>query len=310
MLRLQHRLFFNVLCSKCETLRSASSNSILHENTSTVHGSRHKQNKPICNYHHDALDIYISTLVLNNVTKWKTDQFSTSNQLSKVKSNSILKYCDDSDSVITYLEQCLDGYCKVSKSVLTQFMYTMAKHGRINGLVLIDRLNRKYNYGIKNSELQMNFAEAYWTNGNLDDMFKVFEIVFPVESTKINFVLEPIIYTIVKSRGGASVIMVSNFVNCIVVKHGDYSPMCILWKYLFLSDLYNDNIAADKLTLQNSNLIEHIQYLVPAIMDNILKLHKMDCAHRLMVMLLKHNRMEFYQLVLKSLFEYYCEYFS
>lgn len=308
MLRLHHRLFFNVLCSKCETLRS--SNLILHENTSTVHGNRHKLNKPICNYHHDVLDIYISTLVQKNVTKWKTDQFSTSNQLSKVKSNSIFKCCDDSDHLITYLKQCLDGYCKVSKSYLTQFMFTMAKHGQINGLVLIDRLNQKYNYGIKKSELQMSFAEAYWTNGNLHDMFKVFETVYPVESTKMNFVLEPIIYTIVKSRGGASVIMVSNFVNCIVVKYGDYSPMCILWKYLFLSELYNDNIAADQLTRQNSNLIEHIQYLVPAIMDNILKLHKIDCAHRLMVMLLKHNRMEFYQLVLKSLFEYYCEYFS
>ncbi|VVC38583.1 Hypothetical protein CINCED_3A015393 [Cinara cedri] len=306
MLRLNHKLNLNILCSKCKILRSVHLNWTLHENTSIVHDSRHKLNKPICyNYHHDVMEVYTNTLILKNVAKWKTDQFSSSNKLLNNKSNSIFKYCDDPDHLITYLKQCLEGCCKVSKSLLTQFMLTMAKHGRVNGLILIERLNEKYDYGIKKSELQMSFAEAYWTNGNLIKMFKVFEIIYPVESTKVNFVLEPIIYTIVKSRGCASIVILSNFVNCITIEHRNYYPMSILWKYLFLSELYNDNLAADQLTQQNSNLIEYIQYLVPAIMDSILKQHNIDCAHRLMVMLLKHDRMEFYQLVLKSLFEYY-----
>lgn len=311
MFRLYHKILFNVLCYKCQTLRSVHLNLILHENTLTVHDNRHKLNKSICNYpNNDVLDVYINSLVLKNVTKWKTDQFSTSNKSSNTKSNFITKYCNDPDYLIAYLTQCLDGHCKVSKRLLTQFMLTMTKHGQIYGLVLIERLNEKYNYCIKKSELQLYFAEAYWINNNLCNMLKVFETVYHMESTKINFVLEPIIYTIIKSHGSASVVIVSNFVNNIFIKHNDYRPMCTLWKYLFLSELYNDNLMADQFLQQNNNLMEHILYLIPAIMDHLLNLHNVDCAHRLMVILLKHNQMEIYQLVLKSLFDYYCKYFS
>jgi len=186
-------------------------------------------------------------------------------------------------------------------------MLTMARHGRINGLILIEKLNTKYDYCIKKSELQMHLAEAYWTNGNLDNMFRIFEIVYSSESMKVNYILDPIIYTIVKSRSGASVIMVSKFVKSVVRKYGDHHPMCILWKHLFLSELYDDNLDAEKLMQQNSNLIENIQYFVPNITRNILCKHRIDCVQRLMIMLLKYNRMEHYQWILRSLFEYYCE---
>lgn len=311
MFRFRNMLLFNI-CSKCETSKSLYLNLASNKNTFAVKGNAHKSEKPICNYHHDALDAFTNNLVLENMMKWKSDNFvSTNYELSKVKSNksdSIFELCDDPDHLTTYLQQCLDGHSQVSESALNQFRLTMARHGKINGLVLIERLNEKYGNCIKKSELQMNFAQAYWINGNLYHMFKIFETFYPVESTNVNYVLDPIIHTIIKSHGVASLVMVSKFVNSIVVKYGDYHPMCILWKYLFLSELYNDNLEAEKLITQNINLLENVQYLAPALTKKMLKMHKIDSIQRIMIMLLKHKRMEPYQWILRSLFEYYCEY--
>lgn len=306
MFRLRHQLLLHI-CVKNEKTKSLCWNAVFCKNTLSVQDNGSKSKKSFQNYHHDALDVYTSTLILENMSKWKSYKFSTSNKLSKTKPNSIFKCCDDPDHLIPYLQRCLDGYCKVSESALFHFMLTMAKHGRVNGLVLIEKLNKKYDYCIKKSEMQMNFAEAYWTNGNLDDMFKTFETFYPAESMKVNHVLEPIFYTIVNSRGAASVVMVSKFVNSIVIKHGNYYPMCILWKYLFLSKLYDDNKEAEELLRLNSNLIKHIQYLVPVITNEMLKKHEIDCVQRLMIVLLKQKQMELYQWVLRSLFEYYCK---
>ncbi|XP_060848843.1 uncharacterized protein LOC132928292 [Rhopalosiphum padi] len=306
MFRLRNTLLFNI-CSKCETSKSfVCLNMISNKNTFTVDDKVHKLENSICNYHHDALDVFTNSLVLENMMKWKSDNFvSKNNKLLRVKSNSIFELCDDPDHLTTYLQQCLDGYSQVSESALNQFRLTMARHGKINGLVLIERLNKKYGNCIKESELQMNFAEAYWTNGNLHSMFKIFESSYSIESTKVNHVLEPIIHTIVKSHGAASVVMVSTFVNSIVIKYGDYHPMCILWKYLFLSELYNDNLEAEKLIQKNTNLIENVQYLIPALTRKLLKTHKIDYVQKILIILLKHKQMEPYQWILSSLFEYY-----
>jgi hypothetical protein len=280
---------------------------VFHKSTLSAQNKKQKLEKNICKFHYDALDIFTNTLILKNITKWNTHKLSHTNELFKVKSDSIFKLCDDTDLLIKYLQQCVDGYSTVTESTLKHFMLTMAKHGQIDGLILIEKLNKKYNYSIKKSALQLNFAEAYWTNDNLDSMFNIFEEIYPTESTKINYVLEPIINTIVKSRGIASVIMVSKFVNSIVIKYDNYHPMCTLWKYFFLSDLYNDNLEAEKLLRQNKDLMKYIQYLVPIITNYSLKKHNVDCVRRLMVILLKYNQIEIYQWVLRSLFEYYCK---
>lgn len=308
MFRLCNRSFIGI-CSKCETLKSSCSTLVSRQNTNVVQDNEHTLKKPTCNnYHHDALDVYTSSLVLENMTKWKTYSSSIAEKVSPSKTNSIFQSCDDPDHLITYLQQCLDGYCKVSETVLSKFMSTMARHGRINGLMLIKRINEKYGYRIKKSELQINLAEAHWTNGNLDEMFAIFETFYPAESMRANFILEPIIFTIVNSRGVASVVMVSKFVHSIVRKHKDHCPMSILWKYLFLSELYSDNLEAEKLVRKNSNLIENIQYLIPSITKVMLEKHKIDCVQRLMMMLLMYNQMKSYQSILRTLFEYYCEY--
>lgn len=305
------KLLFYV-CSKCDIRKTSHLNFLFkHKCTSSAERNNKREllNKSICHYHHDALDMFTNAVISENVNKWKKFNCLASNKLSKTKANSILELCDDPDHLIGYLQQCLDGYCKVSESILAQFMLTMAKHGRINGLVLIEKLNAKYDYYIVKSELQMHLAEAYWSNGNLDCMFRIFETVYPTESTKVNYVLEPIIHTIVTSRGSASVVMVSKFVKSIIVKYGDHYPMCVLWKHLFLSELFDDNLDAEKLLRQNSNLIKNIQYLVPSITRNMLQKHRIDCVQRLMMLLLKHNKIDHYQWILSSLFEYYCEYF-
>lgn len=309
MFKLRNMLLFNV-CSKCGIPKNlAYLNLASNKNTFAVEGNAHKAEKTVCNYHHDALDSFTNSLVIENMIKWKSDNFGTiNNKLSRVKSNSVFELCDDPDHLTTYLQQCLDGHSQVSESALNQFRLTMTRYGKINGLVLIERLNEKCGNCIKKSELQINFAEAYWMNGNLKSMFNIFETFYPIESTKVNYVLDPIIHTIVKSHGVASVVMVSKFVNSIVVRYGDYHPMCILWKYLFLSEVFNDNLEAEKLITQNTNLIENIQYLIPSLTRNMLKTHKVECVRRIMIILLQHKRMEPYQWILRSLFEYYCEY--
>lgn len=307
MFRLRNKLFFNINCSNCETSK-VWLNLTLKKNTFSVEGKALKLEKPNCDYHHDALDTFTNSIVLENMMKWKPDNFVTTNKkLPKVKSNSVFELCDDPDHLITYLQQCLDGYSQVSESAINQFRLTMARHGKVRGLILIEGLNKKYGNCIKKSELQMNFAEAYWVNGNLYSMFKIFETFYPKESMKVNYVLEPIIHTIIKSHGGASLVMVSKFVKSIVIRYGDYHPMSILWKYLFLSELYNDNLEAEKLITQNTNLIENIQYLMPDLTRKMLKTHNIDCVQRIMIILLKHKRMEPYQWILRSLFEYYGE---
>lgn len=310
MFRSRIKLFFHVYF-KCEISKNSSLNLLFNHKSmsSVVQDKEHKLNKSVCHYHYDALDVFTNTVISENIDKWKKVKCLAPNKFSKTNINSVFKSCDDPDYLITYLQQCLDGYCKISKNVLTQFMLTMARHGRINGLVLIEELNAKYDYCIKKSELQMHLAEAYWTNGNLDNMFRIFEAVYLIESIKVNYVLEPIIHTIVKSRGSASVVMVSKFVKSIVVKYGNHHPMCILWKHLFLSELYDDNLDAEKLMRQNGNLMENIQYLLPNITRNMLQEHRIDCVQRLIMMLLKHNKLEHYQWILRSLFEYYCEYY-
>lgn len=308
MFRLCNRRFVGIYFQYI-TLKSPCSCLVSRKNTNTVQDNEHILKKPISNnYHHDALDMYTSSLVLERTIKWKTDSSSTVDNISRNKTSSIFQSCDDPDHLITYLQQCLDGYCKVTETVLSKFMLTMARHGRVNGLVLIKHINEKYGYSIKKSELQINLAEAHWTNGNLYEMFAIFETFYPEESMKANYILEPIIFTIVSSRGIASVVIVSKFVQSIVRKHGDYCPMSILWKYLFLSELYNDNLEAEKLIRKNSHLMKNIQYLIPSITKVMLEKHKIDCVQRLITMLLKYNQMKSYQWVLRTLFEYYCKY--
>lgn len=308
MFKLYRKFMFYTSCFECEITRNVCLNLVFHKSTLCAQDKKHKLDNNICNFHHDTLDIFTNTLILQNINKWNTHRFSNTNELSKVKSNSIFKLCDDTDLLIKYLQQCIDGNSKVTESTLKHFMLTMAKHGQIDGLILIEKLNEKYNYSIKKTELQMNFAEAYWTNGNLDSMFNIFEALYLTEPSKINYVLEPIINTIVKSRGIASVVMVSTFVNSIAIKYDNYYPMCTLWKYFFLSDLYNNNLEAEKLLQQNKDLIKYIHYLVPVITKCSLKKHNIDCVQRLMVILLKYNQTEIYQWVLRTLFEYYCKY--
>lgn len=309
MFKLHNKLLFSNYC-KCETSKSLFLSVILRKSTLAVPNNEHKVKETIFNCH-DALDVFTNTLILENTIKWKTDNFLPLNKSLnvKLKSNAILKSYDDPDNLMTYLQQCLDGHCKVNEEVLQQSMLTLSRHGKIGGLILIKRLNEKYHYCIKENELQMNFAEAYWTNGSLNKMFDIFDTFYLQESVKVNCILESIICTIVKSRGFASLVKVSNFVNTIVVKHEDYHPMCILWKYLFLSELYNDNLEAEKLLRKNSNLIKHILYIVPTITNNMLKQHKTDYVQRLMMIMLKQNRMESYQWILRSFFEYYCKYY-
>lgn len=311
MLKLPYKLLLNT-CFMCQTLRNVCISMRLQKSSLASRDNEDNASlkKTICNYHHDALDTYTNILVLENMTKWETNNFSSSNKLLKIKSRSLSnKLCDDPDQLVIYLQRCLDGHCKVTNSVLSQSMVTMAKYGRIDGLELIERANAKYDCCIKKNELKMNFAEAYWVNGDLLSMFNIFETMYPTESMKVNYVLDPIINTIVKSRGVASVVMVSKFVDNIVANYGDHNPLGILWKYLFLSELFDDNLEAEKIMQQNCYLIEHIQYLIPVITKNMLKIHKIDCVLRLMSMLLKHNQMESYQWILRTLFEYYCEYF-
>lgn len=309
MFKLQNKLFFNN-CFKCEISKSLFLCLISQKSTLNVQSNRDKLKETISKYHHDSLDVYTNTLILENTIKWKSDRFLSLNKSSnaKLKSNTSLKSCDDSNHLIIYLKQCLDGHCKTNKTILTQFMLKMARHGQINGLILIKKLNEKYGYCITETELQINFAEAYWTNGNLDNMFTIFETFYPLESVKVHYILEPIIYAIVKSQGIASLVMVLKFVNTIVIKHHDYHPMCILWKYLFLSELYNDNLEAEQLMKKNRNLIKHIEYLIPIIVNKMLQKHKTDHVQRLMIIMLKYNQMESYQKMLRSLFEYYCKY--
>lgn len=309
MFKLYNKLLFNS-CYKCEISKSLFLCLTFQKSTLTVQNKTNKLKKTTSKYHHDSLDVYTNILLLENTIKWKIDTFLL-NKLPnvKMKSNTIIKSYDNPDYLMIYLQQCLDGNCKVSKVILTQFMLTMTRYGQINGLILIKKINEKYGYCITDTDLHMNFAKAYWVNGNLDNMFTIFETFYPLETVKVNYILEPIIYTIVNLRGIASVVLVSKFVNTIVMKHEDYYPMCILWKYLFLSELYNDNIEAEKLMKNNSNLIKHIEYLVPIIVNKMLKKHKTDCVQRLMIIMLKYNQMDPYQMILKSLFDYYCKYY-
>ncbi|XP_025205696.1 uncharacterized protein LOC112602000 [Melanaphis sacchari] len=306
MFKLRYMLPFNI-CLKCGTSKSlVYLNLTSNKNTFAVEDKVHKLENSTCKYHHDALDAFTNSLVLENMMKWKSENYvCTNHKLSKIKSRSIFELCDDPDYLTTYLQQCLDGYSQVTVSALNQFRFTMARRGKINGLILIDRLNKKYGNCIEESELQMNFAEAYWTNGDLYSMFKIFESFYSIESAKVNYILEPIIHTIVTSHGAASVVMVSKFVNLIVIKFGDYHPMSILWKYLFLSELFNDNLEAEKLLEQNTNLIENIQYLSLALTRKLLKTHKINYVQKILIVLLKHKRMEPYQWNLSYLFEYY-----
>lgn len=314
MLKLRYKLLLNNTCSVCETLKNVCVSLRFWKSSlaSSQGKDEHKDGlkKTICNYHHDALDTYTSILVMENMTKWETNNLSSSINISmKTKSNSILELCDDPDRLIIDLQRYLDGCCEATtRSALSRSMMTMARYGRIDGLELIESINAKYNYGIGKTELKMNFAEAHWVNGDLLGMFKIFETIYPTESMKINYVLDPIISTVVKSRGVASVVTVSKFVESIVANYGDHHPLGILWKYLFLSELFDDNLEAEKLMQQNGYLIDHVQYLIPIITKNVLKNHKVDCVLRLMTTLLKHNKMEYYQWILRSLFEYYCEY--
>lgn len=309
MFRLCTKSLF-LICFKCEILTNPCVNLVLQKSLLSMQVSEDKLQKPKVKYHNNALDVYTDSLILETVSKWKTKEILlTKSKPSNVKPNSIFKSCDDPDHLISYLKQCLSGYCTVNENVLGHFMLTMARHGRINGLMIIEELNNKYSYCIQKAELQMKFAEAYWVNGDLDNMFKTFESFYLIESTKINYVLEPIFYIIVNSRGAASVVMSLKFVKFIANEHEDYRPMSILWKNLFLSDMFSDNLEAEKLMELNSKLFVQVQYIVPVLTRNMLKKHKIDCVQRLMVLLLKLKQMKQYHWMLKSLFDYYCKWF-
>lgn len=263
----------------------------------------------------DPLDAYTDAVVSANAVKWKTSGLSSSAPERPPRrvqpTESVFESCDDPDRLIAYLRRCLDGHCVARGSVLARFMRTMARRGRVDGLALIEALDARHGGGhrrIEESAMRMSFAEAYWTNGDLSRMFETLETFYPAESAKVNrALLEPIIGTVVRSRGVAAVVMASRFAGAVAAAHGDRHPMCVLWKHLFVSELYDDNAEAERLMRRDGRLIEHVQYFVPAITNDALKKHRTDRVQRLMTVLLKHDRMKSYQWILRTLFDYHRE---
>ncbi|XP_050423685.1 uncharacterized protein LOC126835258 [Adelges cooleyi] len=278
---------------------------IFHKTTLVVPAKEELLNNSIKNYHYDAFDAFTNALVQEKTNKWRYNTFAEHNKIAKIKSNTISKTYHDIDYLITYLQQSLKRSHRINKLLLGKFMITVSKHGRIDGLNIIDQLCDLYEYRVTESKLKMYYAEAYWVNGNLKKMFEILEWFYPIHSTKVLHIIDPIICNIVKSQGEASVVMALNFVNTIMNKYSDFYPISVLWKYLFTSELYNDNIEAERLVQTNSQLIDQIQYMVPTITRDLIKINKIEHIYKLMTLMLKYNRMESYKWILRHLFNYY-----
>lgn len=296
------------VCFECGTPRSIRPAAASRESTLAVARDGRGGHK----FAGDPLDAYIDAVVSVNAVKWKTGGLSSAPKKPPGRvqpTESVFESCDDPDRLIAYLRRCLDGHCTAGGTVLARFMRTMARRGRVDGLALIEELDARYggHRRIDGSAMRMSLAEAYWTNGDLSRVFETLETFYPADSVKVHHVLEPIIGTVVRSRGVASVVMASKFASSVAAAHDDHHPMCVLWKHLFLSELYDDNAEAEKLMRGNGRLIEHVQYFVPAITNDALKKHRTDCVQRLMTVLLKHDRMKSYQWILRTLFEYHRE---
>ncbi|XP_050523214.1 uncharacterized protein LOC126895420 [Daktulosphaira vitifoliae] len=277
---------------------------LIASNSTTAEPKKGTLNKPTKNYHVDAFDAFTNVLIQEKTNKWKTSTLFNKCK-TEIKADILSESSNQTNNLVIYLKKCLENNVKVEERTLRKYLIIFSKYGCINGLITIEKLYNMYNYSIEESNLRIHYAEAYWVNGDILKMLEVFEWFYPTHSFKITCILDPIVYCIVKSKGGASVVLISKFVFSIAHKYGDFYPMCVLWKNFFMSELFDDNLEAEKLLKKNSKLIDSIQYVVPIITRDLLRIDKIDHIYQLMTLMLKHNQTKSYQWILRNLFDYY-----
>lgn len=203
------------------------------------------------------------------------------------------------------------SYCLPSGFMMCLLKF-FAKLGHLEGVqMMLDYFKNIYEAEFnKMHGFRYYTAQALWYAGHGEKSLEILEVFYKNNCLKndANCVVNDIIFNALTSRGEASLVLITNFVQKLVDSYSYYYPMAALWKHLTSSDWFADQQLAKNILSNNSELVSVIAPLIPLWCVHCIRFHKIDAVHRLSEVLLMHKCLDRYSSVLHDLFDYYCKY--
>lgn len=298
----------------------------------TLHQSKLKKN--ILDDDDNALDEFVTHLVLRRTDKWKSlrekkicnrDVVACKVTKRKYKDinlsdknveeiDALLRNAIEEDHfeyTVALMKECIRCNKCPSISMLMLVLSMFSQNGEKQMIIEIQNLYEKLEPSIinANSGFQHYLAEATWMKGNIDKALTLFDTVYrnnPFLRKHVKLTLKYLILDIINERSEAVLNKIISFCQKLVADYDDYFLLGCVWQSCFLSEWYSDQCIA--MDIFNKTQCPHIVSRIPYVVNIALHSHQTDLVHRLLEMLLKYEMRSQYSTVLMALFNYRCKF--
>lgn len=210
------------------------------------------------------------------------------------------------------LEQNLDLEKKVPSSELHLQLLYFSKNGNANGVKAVQILIKNHNqdHFYAHSEYKHYLAEALWIKGMVEDSLNLFLSAYtnPNVQGKVKLMLHALFPILIDRHSQSTLLKSILRLEKFSADQQDPFLLALLWKELFKSSWFCDQQLSVQILEKNLQLIQVVQWMIPALGRDLLMNHKLDDFYRLIELNLKYNLKNFVELLLHLLFDYHCKY--
>ncbi|PSN57544.1 hypothetical protein C0J52_01632 [Blattella germanica] len=248
-------------------------------------------------------------IIANN--KYNVDQ---SNNIDVIAINELMRKSIDNKEcpvILLLLNICKSKNLHPSQALLQEAASTFSRKGIKSGIEAVKvvcKISDEIQY-FTQAEFEHHIAEATWINGNLEEALKIFDNVYshhPALRRRIRNMTKYLFADCVSNKSEASIVLVTNFAKKYATEYDDFYFLASLWQYLFLSEWFSDNKAANQLLEDYSGLRAIISNKVQFLAATYLAQGNPEVVQRLCEITLRYDMRKQYTYILRSFFDYKC----
>uniref|UniRef100_A0A1B6FMH8 Uncharacterized protein n=1 Tax=Cuerna arida TaxID=1464854 RepID=A0A1B6FMH8_9HEMI len=273
---------------------------------------------------HSSTDTFVDTLSLEEGRKREISLFkyfqNTSinvlfSQKPSIQPNIDSKFLFNASSnssiqdLVTGIENYLKGEISVPNKKLNFLLIYFAKSGNTTGVESVQVFIKRHNF--EHFQLQSEYkhylAEALFVRGKVEDSLKLFFSAYNNVQIRDKVKLKLVcLFPLLSIQHSAGTLRKTiSTVEQFSLEQEDQIILGYLWKSLFESTWFSDQQLAKQILEKHSNLLQVIQWMIPAMGKELLQDHKIDDFYRLIELTLKYELKRYESILLRLLFDYY-----
>jgi len=224
----------------------------------------------------------------------------------------LLTACRDKNNefIEKFVDQCCtDNKVMGERSVLTlcEYFSTLGDNQSLIKLIELCKLNDRIVYD-RNCEFNHFIARNLWERGNSDGALSLLDECYQRATTSVRKSIRLIFrYIIEDTVDKKSEAVLVRLIKSAILFHDSFNepmPLAYIWKTCFLSAWFSDQLTADQLFCEYSEIRIIVAKRRGLLCYNALCSGQVDVVHRLIEAFLKSNMKEECRLILELLFEY------